>query len=145
MHLTKSSGALHWWWVTAHLYEQQIFIGVIAVTQGCCEPVLKSSPEQCGMHFALQECVVSLLPQVKINLSRTAKAGQTVTALPDCPALLQSYTKLTARSHYMYMQHITALQALQECVVSLLPQVRTNSLPRRQGRQQQPFQTALNS
>ena len=42
---------LQYWWVTAHLYEQQILIGVIAVTLGCCEPVLQSSTEQCGMYY----------------------------------------------------------------------------------------------
>jgi len=48
---TKTSGALHWWWVTAHLCDQQISIGNIAARQGYCEHVLQSSPEQGGMHF----------------------------------------------------------------------------------------------
>ena len=52
MHFAKASAAVHWCWVTAHLYEQQIFIGVIAVTQACCEPDLKSSTGLCGMQFA---------------------------------------------------------------------------------------------
>jgi len=26
-------------WPTAHLYEEQISVGAIAVTQACCEPV----------------------------------------------------------------------------------------------------------
>ena len=50
-HFAKISAARHWCWVPAHLYEQQSFIGVIAVTQACCEPVLQSSTGQCGMHF----------------------------------------------------------------------------------------------
>ncbi len=29
--------------VAAALYEQQIFIGVIAESQGCCQPVLQTS------------------------------------------------------------------------------------------------------
>ncbi len=52
MHLANTSAAVHWWWVTAHLYEQQIFSGVIAVTHACCEPVLQSSPVQWQMHLA---------------------------------------------------------------------------------------------
>ena len=40
-------------WPTAHLYGEQISIGVDAVTQNCCEPVLQSTTEQGGMHFAL--------------------------------------------------------------------------------------------
>ena len=35
-----------------HLYEGQIFIGVSAVVQACCKPVLQSSSEQWGLHFA---------------------------------------------------------------------------------------------
>ena len=33
MHFTKTSIALQECWVIAHLYEQQIFIGAVAVTQ----------------------------------------------------------------------------------------------------------------
>ena len=73
--LALSSASAHWCWATAHLSEQQIltgavaviqgccepvahlseqqiFIGANAVTQGCCEPVLQSSTEQCGVHLA---------------------------------------------------------------------------------------------
>ena len=52
MLFAKNSVAVHWCWVTAHLYEEQISIAVFAVTQACCEPVLQSSPEQWGMLFA---------------------------------------------------------------------------------------------
>ena len=46
MHFTKTSAAVQWCCVTAHLYEQQIFLGATAVTQGYCEPDLQSSTEQ---------------------------------------------------------------------------------------------------
>jgi len=52
MHFALSSAALHWCWVTAHLYEEHISMGVIALSQACCEPVVQSSTEQWGMHFA---------------------------------------------------------------------------------------------
>ena len=52
MNFAQISAAVHCCWLTAHLYEEQISIGVIAVTQTCCEPVLQSSTEQWGMHFA---------------------------------------------------------------------------------------------
>ena len=45
----QTSAAEHWCWVTAHLYEQQIFIGAIAVPQACCELVLQSSTEAGGV------------------------------------------------------------------------------------------------
>ena len=42
---------LHWRWVTAHLYEEQIPIGVTALRQYCCEPDLHSITEQCNTVF----------------------------------------------------------------------------------------------
>ena len=52
MHSAKASVAVHWCWVTAHLYEQQTFIGVFTVTHACCETVLQSSTGHWGMHSA---------------------------------------------------------------------------------------------
>ena len=52
MRSAQSCYAKPWCWVTADLYEQQIFIGVFAVAQACCEPFLQSSTEQWEMHFA---------------------------------------------------------------------------------------------
>ncbi len=49
---TYKDFAVHWCWVTPHLYEEQICKGVIAMTPTCCEPVLHSSTEQRGMRFA---------------------------------------------------------------------------------------------
>ena len=51
-HFAKNSVAVHWCWITAHLYDQQIFTGANAVTQGCCQAVLQSSTEQWEQHFA---------------------------------------------------------------------------------------------
>ena len=44
--------------LTAHLYEEQISIGVIAVAQACCEPVLQSNTEQQGSYIALTSAAV---------------------------------------------------------------------------------------
>ena len=52
MHFAQTSAALRFCCLTAHLYEEKISIGVIAVTQACCEPVLQSSTDQWGLHFA---------------------------------------------------------------------------------------------
>ncbi len=46
MHIAQISAAVHFCWLSAHLYEEQISVGAIAVTQACCEPVLQSSTEQ---------------------------------------------------------------------------------------------------
>ncbi len=40
------------WWVGAHLYEQHTCTGAFAMTQACCQPVLHSSTERLGEHFA---------------------------------------------------------------------------------------------
>ena len=48
----QGSAAVHWCWVTAELYEDEIFLGAIAGTQACCEPFLQSSTQLWGLHFA---------------------------------------------------------------------------------------------
>jgi len=45
--------AMHLCCITAHLYEVQISIGVFAMAQACCEPVLQRSTEQQGSCLAL--------------------------------------------------------------------------------------------
>ncbi len=44
--LPTTGAAVHWIRVAAALYEQKVFTGVIAVSQGCCQPVLQSSIDQ---------------------------------------------------------------------------------------------------
>ena len=58
MHFAQTSVAVHFCWFAAHLYEEQNFLGVIAVTPACCEPVLQSTTEQWGMHFAQTSAAV---------------------------------------------------------------------------------------
>ena len=58
LHFAKTRVAVHWWWVTAHLYGQQTFIYLIAGTQACCEPVLQSGTGQWGLHFAKTSAAV---------------------------------------------------------------------------------------
>ncbi len=53
-----TSAAVHWSCITAHLYEGEISIGVIAVAQACCEPGLQSSTEQQRSYFALTSAAV---------------------------------------------------------------------------------------
>ena len=40
MQFAKTSVAVHWCRVNAHLYEDQVSLGVTAVTQACCELAL---------------------------------------------------------------------------------------------------------
>ncbi len=46
MLFAKISAAVHFVCIIADLDEQQILIGVTALSQGCCQPVLQSSLEQ---------------------------------------------------------------------------------------------------
>jgi len=59
-HSALTSVAVHWCWVTEHLYEQQVSIGVIAGPQANCEPLLQSTTEHWGMHSALTTGVGAL-------------------------------------------------------------------------------------
>ena len=74
MQFALPSAAVHGCCVTAHLYEQQISVGVIAVTQTSCEPVLQSNTEQWGMQFALPSaavhgcCVIAHLYEQQISV-----------------------------------------------------------------------------
>jgi len=41
-----------WCWVSAELYEEQNFIGVIAVAKACYQALLQSSTEQWKLYFS---------------------------------------------------------------------------------------------
>ena len=64
-----------------------------------------------------KKCMVYLLTQLSTHLSCIAKAGQTATALPGCPALLTSKAILATWYHCISMQ-VTALQAAEMYGVS---------------------------
>ena len=58
MHLALTSAAVHQFWFTKHLCEEQNSIGVTAVIQSCSGPGWQSSTEQCGMHLVLTSAAV---------------------------------------------------------------------------------------
>ncbi len=58
MQFALLSATVHFFCATALLYEEQISIGVTAVTQTSCEPILQSSTEKWGMQFALLSAAV---------------------------------------------------------------------------------------
>ena len=87
----KSSVALHCCLVTAHLYQQQISIGVFAVAQACCQPLFHSSTEQGAIaksSLALHCCLVTAhLYQQQISL------GVFAVCQACCQPLLHSSTE----------------------------------------------------
>ena len=54
----KHEASAQWCWVTADLNEQQNYIGVHAVSQGCCQLVSQSSTVQWKVHFAKHKASV---------------------------------------------------------------------------------------
>lgn len=58
MLVAKTNAAVPLRWVTAHVCEEQISKCMFAVTQACGEPVLRSSIEQWGMHFAISSAAL---------------------------------------------------------------------------------------
>ena len=58
MHDPLTSAAVHFCWLTAHLYGEQISTGEIKVAQGCCELVLQSSTKQQTGFSALTSAAV---------------------------------------------------------------------------------------
>ena len=58
MLFAKISAAVHFVCIIADLDEQEILIGVTAMSQSCCQPVLQSSLEQWGVRFAKNSAAV---------------------------------------------------------------------------------------
>ncbi len=77
-HFSLTSVAVHWCCIIAHLYEEQLSIGVFAVAQACCEPVLQSSTEQWGSYSSLTSaavhwsCITALLYEEQISIGESA-------------------------------------------------------------------------
>ena len=93
MNFAQISAAVHSSWLTAHLYEEQISIGVIAVTQTCCEPVLQSSTEQWGMHFAQTSAAVHLSWLTAHLYEEQISIGVIAVTQTCCEPVLQSSTE----------------------------------------------------
>ncbi len=93
MHFAQTRDAVHFCWLTAHLYEEQISIGAVAVTQACCKPVLQSTTEQWGMHFAQTRdavrfcCLTAHLYEEQISI------GAIAVTQACCEPVLQSTTE----------------------------------------------------
>jgi len=75
-----TNAAVHLCCITAHLYEEQIFISVTAVAQSCCEPVLQSSTEQQASCSAMTSaavhwcCITAHLYEEQISIGVTVVA-----------------------------------------------------------------------
>ena len=93
MNFAQISAAVHCCWLTAHLYEEQISIGVIEVTQTCCEPVLHSSTEQWGMHFAQTSAAVHLSWLTAHLYEEQISIGVIAKTQACCELVLQSSTE----------------------------------------------------
>ena len=93
MNFAQISAAVHCCWLTAHLYEEQISIGVIAMRQTCCEPVLQSSTEQRGMHFAQISAAVHCCWLTEHLYEEQISIGVIAMRQTCCEPVLQSSTE----------------------------------------------------
>ncbi len=92
MHFAQTLAAVHFCWLTTHLYEEQISTGVVAVTQACCEPVLQSTTEQWGMHFAQTSAAVHFCWLTAHLYEEQISTGVIAVTQACCEPVLQSTT-----------------------------------------------------
>ncbi len=90
MHFAKNSAAVHWFRINADLYEQQIIIGVNAVSQGCCQPVLQSSIVQWRIHFAKSSVAVHGFRIIADLYEQQIIIGVNAVSQGCCQSVLQS-------------------------------------------------------
>ena len=87
-----TSAAVHWCCITAHLYEEQMSIGAIAVAQGCGEPVSQSSTEQQGSCFAITIAATHWCCITPHLYEEQMPIGAIAVELSCCEPVLQSFT-----------------------------------------------------
>ena len=113
----KSSVALHCCWVTAHLYQQPISLGVFAVAQACCQPLFHSSTEQGAIaksSLALHCCwATAHLYQQQMSI------GVFAVAQACCQPGLHSSTEHWELPKTVW--HCTAIESLHTCTDSKSP------------------------
>jgi len=78
---------------TFELHEEQTFIGVIAVTQACCEPFLQSSTERWGLHFAQGSAAMPWCWVTAELYEEQTSIGVIAMAQACCQAVLQRSTE----------------------------------------------------
>ncbi len=93
MHFAQTRDAVQFCWLTAHLYEEQISIGAIAVTQACCEPVLQSTTEQSGIQFAQTIAAVQFCCLTGHLYEEQISIGAIAVTQACCEPVLQSTTE----------------------------------------------------
>ncbi len=90
MYFAKNSAAVHWVRIIADLDEQQILIGVTAVSESCCQPVLQSSLEQWGVRFAKNSAAVHWVCITADQYERETFIGVTAVSQRCCQPVLHS-------------------------------------------------------
>ena len=90
MYFAKNSAAVHWVRIIADLDEQEILIGVTAVSQSCCQPVLQSSLEQWGVRFAKNSAAVHWVCITADQYERETFIGVTAVSQRCCQPVLHS-------------------------------------------------------
>ena len=90
MQFAKASVAVPWCRVNAHFHEEQVSLGVTAVTQACCELALQNNSDQWGSGSALTSDAV-LWCRVNAHLYEDqVSLGVTAETQACCELALQS-------------------------------------------------------
>ncbi len=84
---------LHFFWITALLYEEQMSIGGIAVTHACCEPVLQRTTEQWWLHVALISAAMHFFWITALLYEEQMSIGVSALTQACCEPVLQSSTE----------------------------------------------------
>ncbi len=90
MLFAKTTAAVHWDCIIADLDEQEILIGVTAVSESCCQPVLQSSLEQWGVRFAKNSAAVHWVCRTADQYERETFIGVTAVSQRCCQPVLHS-------------------------------------------------------
>ncbi len=90
MLFAKTTAAVHWDCIIADLDEQEILIGVTAVSESCCQPVLQSSLEQWGVQFAKNSAAVHWVCITANQYERETFIGVTAVSQRCCQPVLHS-------------------------------------------------------
>ena len=123
MQFHQTSAGLHFCWLTAHLYEEQISIGAVAVTQAFCEPVLQSTTEQGEMHFALTSAAVHFCSLTAHLCEEQSSIGVIAVTQACCEPVLQSTTEQWGMHLPRPVLQCIGVESLPTCMKSKSPKV----------------------
>ncbi len=112
----KSNAAVYQFCITADLYIQQAFTGVIALSQGCCRPVSQSSIKHWGMRFAHTTAAVHWSCIAADLYEEQTFTGVTAVSQGCCRPVLQEASSIGACVLPIPLLQCIGFASLQTCM-----------------------------